>query len=495
MEEIKNDTKSYRSILKATSIFGGVQIWKILLGMVNQKFIAILIGTEGMGITGLYNSGLQFIQGITAMGLSQSAVKNVAEANSTGDKKRVGVVVSSLRMIVWLTGLLGAVSVIVLSPWLSKTSFGNYDYALPFALLSVTLLLNQLSVGQSVVLQGLRKIRYLAKAGLFGSLLGLVTTVPIYYFFRIQGIVPTIIIHSATTLLLTWYFSRKVEITKVSITWNQAFHEGKEMMKMGIALSFNSMMVLGVVYITRVFIGKWGGIEQVGLYVAGTAIVNTYAGLVFSAMSTDYYPRLASYGSDNNKCSQCINQQAEIGVLLLTPILLFFLLLVPFMVVILYSEDFLPVVGFMQWALLGTMFKTISWAISFVFIAKGAMKPFLINEILIKAFHVPAYLLGYYEWGLNGLGVAFVLNYILYTVIVYFVAHRLYGFKFSNSLIKLFSVEFMLVSFSFAAIHFSYTYKYVVCVPILAICIIFTFIEVKKRTSFQLKNFVAKLSK
>lgn len=483
-----SDTKSYRSILKATSIFGGVQIWKILLGMVTQKFIAILIGAEGMGITGLYNSGLHFIQGITAMGLSQSAVKNVAEANATGNQERIGVVVTSLRKIVWLTGLLGAIVVIILSPWLSKSSFGNYDYAIPFAILSITLLLNQLSVGQSVVLQGLRKIRFLAKAGLYGSLLGVITTVPIYYFFRLQGIVPTIILHSATTLLLTWYFSRKIIITKVPVTWSQAISEGKEMMKMGIALSFNSMMVLGVTYITRIFVGKWGGIEQVGLFVAGTTIVNTYVGLVFSAMSTDYYPRLASCSNDNNKCCQCINQQAEIGVLLLTPILLLFLLVVPFMIVILYSKDFLPVVGFMQWAILGTMFKIASWAISFVFIAKGAMKPFLFNEILIKVFHVPAYLLGFYYWGLNGLGIAFMLNYLIYLIIVYTMTRRMYSFRLSKPFIQLFSIDFLMLMVSFIAIYTQIAYKYVICVLVFLLCIVYTYKEMNKRIALPVNS-------
>ena len=484
--------KSYRSILKATSIFGGVQIWKILLGMVGQKFIAVLIGPAGMGITGLYQSGLNLIQGITSLGLSQSAVKNVSEANASGDQARVNTVITALRRIVWFTGLLGTIAVIVLSPWLSKSSFGNYDYTIPFALLSVTLLLNQLSAGQSVVLQGLRKIRYLAKSGIYGALLGLIISVPIYYFFRIDGIVPTLILNSATTLLLTWYFSHKITIPKASLTTKQTLSEGREMVKMGIALSLNSLLVMGVTYVTRIFIGRIGGIEEVGLYVAGVAIVHTYVGLVFNAMSTDYYPRLASFNNDNQKCCECINQQSEVGVLILTPVLMLFLVAAPIMLVVLYSDKFIPVTTFMQWAILGTLFKVASWAISFVFIAKGAMKDFLVNEITVKVIDVPMNLAAYYFWGLDALGIALALNNLVYLAIVYVRARANYSFHFSDGFVRLFTFELIMLLVCFlTVILFNSTLKYIGVAVVVLLCLRYTYAELNKRIAISslLKRF------
>ncbi len=474
--------KSYRSILKATSIFGGVQIWKILLGMVGQKFIAVLIGPAGMGIQGLYQSGLNLIQGITSLGLSQSAVKNVSEANASGNQKRVSVVVTALRRIVWFTGLLGTIAVLVLSPWLSETSFGNYDYTLPFALLSVTLLLNQLSAGQSVVLQGLRKIRYLAKSGVYGSLFGLIVSVPIYYYFRIDGIVPTLILNSLTTFLLTWYFSNKINIPKTSLSTKQTISEGKDMVRMGIALSLNSLLVMGVTYIIRIFIGRIGGIEEVGLYVAGVAIVHTYVGLVFNAMSTDYYPRLASFNDNNQRCCECINQQSEVGVLILTPILMLFLIAAPIILVILYSDKFVSITTFMQWAILGNMFKVVSWSISFVFIAKGAMKDFLINEIVIKVIEVPMSLAAYYFWGLDALGIALTLNNIVYLAIVYFRSQTKYSFHFSKGLVSLFSVESLMLLISFLIVMLvDSLWKYIGVAILMVFCLRYTYIELNKR--------------
>ncbi len=476
------ERSAYRSIFKATSLFGGVQVFNILIQIIKQKFIAILLGPTGMGINGLYLSATQLIQGLTSMGLASSAVKNVAEANGTGDKERISRVVTALRKLVWITGLLGMVLVIVLSPFLSKSTFGNYDYTIPFIFLSVTLLLQQLSAGQKVVLQGMRRLKHLAKSGVLGSFFGLVISVPIYYFFGIQGIVPTLILSATTTLLLTWYFSRKVEIKKITLSPKETLQEGKDMLKMGIVLSLSSVLVLGVAYIVRIFIVRIGGTEEVGLYTAGFAIVNGYVGLVFTAMGTDYYPRLAEVNKDNVKSKLMINQQAEIAILIIAPIIMFFLLIAPYAITLLYSDKFIPITGFMQWAMLGMIFKAAAWAIAFQFIAKGDMRTFAINETIANINVLVFNLSGYYLWGLEGLGIAFALSYLIYLFQVYFVARYKYNFNFTPPFLKLYSIQLILLLSCFLLIYlWKSSYVYIPTVLLTTLCVYYSFRELEKR--------------
>lgn len=473
---------AYRGIFKATSLFGGVQLWKILIEIVKQKFIAILLGPTGMGISGLYTSATQLIQGLTSMGLASSAVKNVAEANGSGDFQRISRVVTVLRKLVWITGLLGMIVVIALSPILSKSTFGNYDYTIPFIFLSVTLLFQQLSAGQSVVLQGMRKLKHLAKSGVLGSFFGLIISVPIYYFFGIEGIVPTLILSSITTLLLTWYFSKKIKIEKQNITPKQTFQEGKEMLKMGLVISLNSILVLGVAYIVRIFIVRIGGTEEVGLYTAGFAIVNGYVGLIFTAMGTDYYPRLAGVNKDNQKCKEMINQQAEIAILIIAPIIMIFLLVAPYAITLLYSNKFTPITGFMQWAMLGMIFKAASWSISFIFMAKQDMKTFLFNEISIKIFNVPLYLILYKYLGLDGLGIGFMINYFVYFILVYFVSHKKYKFSFLSSFNRLFIISLLFVVSCFLLVYlWDSIYVYIPTIILTLISCVYSLKELDRR--------------
>ncbi|MCB0476388.1 MAG: oligosaccharide flippase family protein, partial [Flavobacteriaceae bacterium] len=379
---MSNERSSYREIMKTTSIFGGVQVFNILILIIRSKFIAILLGPAGIGINSLLNSTTSFIAGLTNFGLSTSAVKNIAAAFGTGDEKKIATVVIVLRRLVWITGLLGSIVTIILSPWLSKLSFGNYDYTMAYIWISCTLLFNQISSGQSVVLRGLRKINYMAKSSLSGSVIGLFVSIPLYYIWGVDGIVPAIILSSIAALLRTWYFSSKIKIDKVDVSLQRTKNEGKDMLMMGFMLSLSSLYALGKNYGIRVFIGNVGGMDQVGLFTAGFAIVNSYVGMVFTAMSTDYFPRLSAIAGDNQKANRLINQQAEIATLILAPIIAVFIIFINWVIIILYSDKFISIDRMMQWIALGIFFKASSWSMSFIFLAKGKSRLFIFNEVI-----------------------------------------------------------------------------------------------------------------
>jgi O-antigen/teichoic acid export membrane protein len=445
---------SYRQIIKATSVFGGVQFFNILINIVRTKFIAVLLGPAGTGIVGLLNSSTGLISGLTNFGLGTSAVRNVSEANAFGDDQRIGTVLGVLKRLAWITGLLGAIVTIVLSPWLSQITFGNRDYTVAYLWISVTLLLNQISAGQTVLLQGTRQLNFLARASLLGSLAGLCISVPLYYFYGVDGIVPAIIITSLSSLLLSWYYSDKVKISRVKITRQIILEEGRGMVTMGFMLSLSGLIALGASYILRIFISNNGGIDQVGLYNAGFAIVNTYVGMIFTAMSIDYYPRLAGLASDNIKASELINQQSEIAILILSPILTLFIVFINYVVIVLFSTKFVPINGMIQWAALGMYFKTVSWAMAFILLAKGASRLYLWNELIATIYLLGLNIAGYKYAGLTGLGISFLAGYLLYTLQVYFLIRIKYGFTFRSGFLKVFVIQLLLGTACFLLIKY-----------------------------------------
>lgn len=440
-----DNSKDFKEGLKATSLFGGVQVFQIFISVLKSKLVALLLGPEGMGIQGILDSTIRMINGFTGLGLGTSAVKDISEAFATGNSSRVGRTLTVLRKLVWLTGLLGFLACFLLSPVLSKISFGSYDYVIAFAAVSVTLLFMQLSSGQSALLQGTRHFRYMAKAKVLGSVLGLFTAVPLFYFFRFEGIVPAIILTYLTTLLLSWYFSRKVAYEKVQMTYGTAIKEGKGMVQMGFFISLQALLALLSGYIIRIFINRVGCIADVGLFTAGFTIVNTYLGLVFSSMGTEYYPRLASKNQLSiREFNNTINQQIEISIILISPLICSFLVFGNFAVSLLYSNKFEPVTMMLCFAIFGNLFKAPSWCIAFSFLAKADSKPFLYNEILSIIVNATLQISFYSLWGLTGIGVAYLINYILYLVQVYIICHYRYGYIASTKLLRVFLPQFLL---------------------------------------------------
>ena len=204
--------------MKATSIFGGVQFITILLSIVKSKLIALILGPEGLGFSALLSSTIGLIGGLTYFGLGTSAVKNVSQAYGKGDIERASFVITILKRCVWATGLLGMIVAICASSLLSRLTFGNSDYTWTFIWISTSLLFTQLSTGHLVILQGMRKLEYLAKSSLLGSFLGLLITVPLYYYFGIKGVVPGIILNAGLILICAWFFSKKVLLPKVKVS-------------------------------------------------------------------------------------------------------------------------------------------------------------------------------------------------------------------------------------------------------------------------------------
>lgn len=451
---MSNKKSTYREIVKATSIFGGVQVFNIIISIFKSKAIAVLLGPGGMGIASLFTSTISLIGKATNFGLGISAVKDVAVATESGEEKNLARVIAVFRKLVWFTGLLGAVVCFGLSPWLSEFSFGNRDYTTGFMWLSISLFFAQLTSGQNVLLQGMRKLQFLAKANMIGALAGLLVSLPLYYFFGLDGIVPAIVISSIFALIISWYFARKVEIEKVHINAKETLKEGSEMMKMGFMLSLSGLITMGASYLIRIFISSQGGIDEVGLYNAGFAIIFSYVGLIFTAMATDYYPRLSGVAHDNEKASLLINYQAEIGLLILAPILCVFFVFINWIIVILYSTKFIPINEMIQWAALGMYFRMASWSIAFILLAKGNSKLFFWNELTANIYLLGLNVLGYYYWGLTGLGISFLVSYILYLLQIYFVAKYRYNFAFQIDFYKIYGLQLIIGILAFCTMKF-----------------------------------------
>lgn len=473
---------SYKQIIKATGIFGGVQFFNILLSIVRSKVVAVLLGTNGVGLMGLFTATTNMIASISNLGIGFSAVRTISESSATNDQTLLSKTIITLRRWVNFTGLSGAFITLALSQKLSQWTFGNDKYTWAFIWLSVTLFLQALTTGQLALLQGMRKLKQLAKANVLGSFLGLCLSLPLYYFFKVDGIVPAIIITACLNLLLSWYFSRNITVEKTSISFKQSFADGVDMAKLGSVVMITGFASAGVMYLIRMYVSRTGGLEQVGLYAAAWAILSGYVDMVFTAMGTDYYPRLSEVNNDNDKIKKLVNEQAEMAVLILGPVLLLMFSSLPILVQVLLTKSFLPVIGLIQWALIGILFKAGSWSVAFILLAKGDRKLYFISEMVSNAINLAASILLYHFFKLNGLGIAFFISYVLYLVLIFFIARIKYGFSFDAAFRKLFLVQFVLTSLAFISVlYLAYPIAYIPSIFLLIISVLYSYSELKKR--------------
>lgn len=486
---MNSNQSSYRQIIKATSIFGGVQIFQIIAQILRSKAIAVFLGPAGIGIVGLLNSSITLVTGLTNFGLGSSAVKDIANAQGSGDALRISTISVVLRRLILLTGLFGSLVTIIFSPWISELTFGNRDFTIAFIWISISVFFTQVSSGQIVLLQGMRKLEYLAKANLYGSFAGLFITIPIYYRFGTNGIVPSIIISSIISLLGSWYFTRKLDIKPAVVTFRKTFSEGKSMLVFGLVISITTLFATIVSYLVRVFINRSGGLTDVGLYTAGFSIVTIYLGMIFNAMGTDYYPRLSEVSNDSIRSKEVINQQAEITILILAPLLIIFFVFIRLGVIILYSKSFLAITDMMLWAALGMFFKASTWPMGFLFLAKGERKVYFYNELSSNIYNLLLSIIGYKLFGLTGLGMAFFGSYLLTLIQVIVIMKIKHDFLFSIKFVKLFFYQFAIAVITLLLVMFlTSSLNYFLGSILICISIWISFKEIDRRIG--LKNLI-----
>ena len=212
---------------------------------------------------------------------------------------------------------------------------------------------------------------------------------------------PCFIVFECFDFILSYIYARKIKIEKEEITITDIKVEGRDMLKMGVLISLQGMLAILASYFIRTFISRMGSIDDVGLFNAGFTIVNTYVGLVFTAMATDYYPRLSAIASDNDSFVRAINQQAEISLLLLAPIIIAFIAYIRVAVVVLYSTKFIPTEGMMYWAMAAMFFKAMAWSMSYGLLAKGDSKVYFWNEFITVCYGLIFNMIGYLLLGIN----------------------------------------------------------------------------------------------
>ena len=448
---------SYLQILKTTSIFGGVQFFNIIISIIRTKLIAIFIGPAGMGITTLLNSTINIISGITGLGIETSAVKHISGTYKNDDLSTVSANVSIVKKLALITGIFGALLTVFLSGWLSQLTFGNAEHTFSFVFLSITLLFKQLSTGQLVMLQGLRKMRFLAKANFYGNLFGLLFSIPLYYYYKIDAIVPTIIVVSLSSLLFSFYYSKKLRIVKVDVSSNQLATEGKNIIRLGIMLTLSGFMTLLSTYLIQIYVSKIGGLEQVGFYNAGFTLLNSYVGIIFTVMGTDYFPRLASICNENEKVRTSVIQQSFMSILIITPIIILFLIFIPLIIKILYTAKFISIMTMVCFGILGMLFRAVSWSMGYIIIAKGDSKIFLKTSIGFNLLSLALNGFGYYFYGLEGLGFSFLIYYLIHFLVLKIITKNSYNFYFDANFyqIYLICIVMCVLTFLFSYMEFS----------------------------------------
>lgn len=421
-------------VMKAMGVFTGVQVINILCSIVRVKLVAIWLGPVGVGLIGIYNSALETINSVSQLGLRNSGVRDVAAAD--GDIARLARISRVLSRWTWCLAAAGAFVTLVASPWLSEMTFGDRSHTMGFIVLSVAVFFSGIASGPLAVLQGMRKLRQLARASVWGALGGLAASVPMYYFWGIDSVVPSIAAYAIITYLASWLMRQRLPEPDPSPSRGEIYREGLGFVKLGIFMTASMFLTMAANYVFLAFLNWRGGTAEVGYYQAGYTIVTRYIGLVFTAIVMEYYPRLSQVSGSRKRLSVFASHEMLLGVVVIVPCAAVMTAADTLVLRLMYDSEFAVVAPYLNWALAGTVLRAVSWCMAIVILAKGDGRTYLVTEMVSALLFVGLGIGGWQSLGLRGLGIAYLIWYAAYTLIVGVVYYRRYGLRLNRNVVR-----------------------------------------------------------
>lgn len=417
-----------------------------------MKVVAVLLGPAGVGFIGILNNLMATASTVAAFGFGNVGTRQIAEARGREDQAAVD---AARRALFWGTmalALVGAGVFWVARGVIAKSVLGDESLAPQVGWVSVGIALTVAAGSQRALLTGMRRIGDIARITVMSSLVSSVAGIAAVYFLGQAGVIVLVLSAPLAGFLISHIFVAKLPGIKTGRTpFNELSGQWKTLARLGSAFMVAGLAVTLGQLAVRSMVQQQLGTDSLGYFQAAWAISMTYIGFVLSAMGTDYYPRLTATIHDEEKARRLVNEQAHVAILLAGPVLVAMLALAPWVIYLLYTEEFTPAVDILRWQILGDVLKILSWPMGFIILACGKGTMFMVKEAAIMGVFV------FCTWvlmpfiGLEATGLAFFVMYLINVPVLFLISRFLIGFSWSKA-VTLDAVILIVVAVTIAAI-------------------------------------------
>jgi PST family polysaccharide transporter len=419
---------SHGVILRSTGIVALSAVAGVAIGLVRSKVLAALLGPAGVGLAGILGSVMSTASTLAGAGLSGSAVRQLAA--SGGDAATLARVRRALWTATLALGVAGGLALWLLRDWIAMLALADAARGRDVGWLGLGVFLSVVAGSQTALLQGLRRVGDMARATVAGAALGALAGTAAIWTWGEQGVLAFVLLAPAMSVACATYYARRLESPPAAAGGlGELAREWRALLSLGMAFMLVTL-VTGVAQVwVRAAIVRDLGLPAAGHFQAAWAISTQYVGIVLGAMVADYYPRLTREIGEPARVDQLVNEQIEMGLLLAAPALLAMLGLAPWLVRLLYSDQFGDTVEVLRWQVAGDILKVASWPIGFVLVARGERLAFLGTQSLWAALYVGLVLAGLSRWGIEVTGIAFLACFAVGFLVNCLVVGKLSGFR------------------------------------------------------------------
>jgi O-antigen/teichoic acid export membrane protein len=170
-------------------------------------------------------------------------------------------------------------------------------------------------------------------------------------------------------------------------------------------------------------------------------LMMTYAGVAFSAMESDFFPRLSAVNNNVEESNLTINRQIEVAFLLVSPMLVAFLVAVPMLLPLLYSSKFMAAISMTKIFVFAIYIRAVKLPVAYLPLAKGDSASFLLLEAIYDVLYVAGVVVGFHYAQLTGAGLAITIVGTIDWMVIVGYAYRKYSYRLDKSIFRYMALQ------------------------------------------------------
>lgn len=420
-------TGSHRRILTSSTVIGSASVINVLIGIVNLKVLAVLLGPPGVALMGLYQNIMNVAATLTGCGLGSSGVRQIAA--SAGDAATLSIVRRALWIGTCALGLLGMVALWALREPVARTVFGDAQHVGEVGWLGLGVFFTLVSGSQSALLRGLRRIGDLARITIASALAGALAGSLFVFLLGTRGVLFYVLTAPVASYLVARYFVSRLPPAGGGHDWAEVSQQWKTMVRLGAPLMAASVLTLLGQLAARSLLLRDLGVDAAGHFQAAWTVSMTCIGFVLGAMVADYYPRIAASIEDQPTARRLIHEQMEMALLLAGPVLLVIAALSPLIIQLLYTPSFAPAAEVLGWQILGDILKTSTWAMGFAIRAHSRNALVIGTELVWNLVFLGVIWFALKHFGVVAAGIGYFAAYAVHHLVIMAIIGALIGFR------------------------------------------------------------------
>jgi PST family polysaccharide transporter len=415
-------------VLKVFSLTAMSTAVKMLTGFATIKVVANLVGPDGIALFGQLTNFSAIVLTLATGGINLGITKYVSEYND--DVKQLSKLLSTALIIIIFASIFCGICLITFRKFASVKVFLTDEYSYVFTVFGGSVLLYSLNMMMLSIVNGFKEFKNYVNINIVNSIVGLIFTVSAVYLFGLSGGLVATISYQSVVFFATIYILRnKFWLSKNfflnPIDWKIV----KKYLNYSIMALTSAATVPISQLMIRGYVIKNISITEAGYWEAMNQLSNMYLMIITTSLSVYYLPTFSRL-SDNKKLRDELYKAYRI----IMPLLFIGLVLLYFMrfriIEITYSKEFYPMSELFIWQIIGDFFKIAGWLLAFNMLARSMTKTFVVTEILFPAiFVINSYLLVNHGGTVLGVTQAYLINKVLYFVVMLIVFKRVIWIK------------------------------------------------------------------